>query len=158
MAETLVLYFSRFGTTATLANALAKKLGASLERVTPIASYAGAGGYLRGVWRALRREAAPIEPPGDLSRHALAVVGAPAWAGRPSPPMRSLSGRFERIAASRVSGGGAPDRAVGEEIERLVGKTFVATTAFSQREVDRGAADAKLEDFASALRASGIWR
>ena len=56
MDETLVLDFSRSGTTATLAEAPAKKLGASLENVTPVASYAGAGGYLSGDWQALRRK------------------------------------------------------------------------------------------------------
>jgi hypothetical protein len=157
MAETLVLYFSRSGMTATLAQELAKKLGASLGRVTPTASYAGPGGYLKGVWQALRGEAPPVEPSGDISRYALVVIGSPVWAGRLSPPMRSclrgVRGRIEGVGAFWVSGSGAPYRAVGAEVERLTGKAPVATAAFSQREVVRGATDAKLEALAKALGA-----
>jgi hypothetical protein len=88
--------------------------------------------------------------------YSLVVIGSPVWAGRLSPPMRSylqsLDGRIERTAAFWVSGSGAPYRSIGAEIARLTKRSPVATASFSQREVDRGVENAKLDSLARALR------
>lgn len=158
MSDTLVLYYSRSGVTDTLARRLAARLGADLERVRPVADYGGGAGYLRGVWQALRGASPAVEPPTARARgpHDLIVVGAPVWAGRLAPPMRSyLHGvrkDVRRVAAFWVSGSGAPYAGVGAEIGALTGRPPAAIAHFSEREVARGLDEARLDAFVAALR------
>jgi hypothetical protein len=64
----------------------------------------------------------------------------------------SFRGRTGLMAASWVSGSGRPYKEVFAEIEQLTGCTPSPMASFSQREVIAGAADAKLEMMAQALR------
>ena len=156
MPDTLLVYFSRSGTTERLASQLAAKLGADLELVKPRVSYKGTGGYLKGIWHSLLRRMPALDRGRDPGGYATVIVGSPIWAGRLSAPMRSylaqVRGTIGPAAAFWVSGSGAPYKAVAAEIEQLTGRTLLATASFGQREVGTAAADAKLETMARALR------
>jgi menaquinone-dependent protoporphyrinogen IX oxidase len=86
MADVLVVYFSRSGVTERLALQLAAKLGAEVESVKPLAPYAGAGGYFKGVWHSLFRRVPPVDCRRDPADYAVVVIGSPVWAGRLPPP------------------------------------------------------------------------
>ena len=88
MPDTLLIYFSRSGTTERLASQLAAKLGADLELVKPHVSYKGMGGYLRGIWHSLLRRRPAVERGRDPGNYANVIIGSPIWAGRLSAPMR----------------------------------------------------------------------
>jgi menaquinone-dependent protoporphyrinogen IX oxidase len=157
MADVLVVYFSRSGSTERLATALAAQLGADLDRVRPAASYAGLRGYFRGVWHSLNRRTPTVECDRDPAAYRLVVIGSPVWAGLLSTPLRGylarFGGRIGAAAAFWVSGSGAHYRAVADEIETRTGRKLLASVGFAQREVGRAAGDAKLRTFAGALHA-----
>ena len=156
MADVLVVYFSRSGRTEQLARQLAEKLGAELDEVKPIVPYSGAGGYLKGIWHSLLHRAPLVQHGRPPSSYGLVIIGSPVWAGHLSATMRSYLTQFHSLfapcAAYWVSGSGRGYEVLSSEIEQLAGRAPFVTASFSEGEVDRGAADAKLETFAQAIR------
>lgn len=159
MADILVTWFSRSGSTERLARALAARLGADAEPILASGSYAGAAGFLRGVWQSLRRRTPPLGSAVDPAAYRLVVVGTPVWAGRPAAPVRSYlhrhGPRIRSLAAFCVSGSGAAYDAVFTDMEALSGRRPVATLSLAQRQVLGGAADAAVDGLVVRLRAAG---
>ena len=155
MAGVLVAYYSRSGVTEGLARRLAGRLGADLDPVQPKATYAGAGGFRKGVWQSLFRSAPPVDFQKDPGGYDIVILGSPVWAGRLSPPMRSYlkrcRGRIGAVAGFWVSGSGLPYKAVADEIERLAGRTLLASADFHEPEVAADAGEAKLEALALSI-------
>ncbi|MDP3801671.1 hypothetical protein [Brevundimonas sp.] len=156
MAEILVTWFSRSGSTEQAARALAARLGADAEPILVPASYAGAAGFFRGVWQSMLRRPVAVQAGVNPVAYRLVVVGTPVWAGQPSAPVRSWLSRhgprIRTLAAFCVSGSGAPCDGVFDEIEGLVGRELAATLSLAQRDVLAGGADAALDAFAGGLR------
>lgn len=155
MADILVTWYSRSGSTEKAARALAERLGADARPLLTSASYAGPGGFLRGIWDSLRRRTPDVTLDADPAAYRLVVVGAPIWAGKPAAPLRSFLSRHgpraRAVAAFCLSGsGGAWPGAFGE-IESLVGGHLVAALSLSQQQVVDGDFAAELQDFARTL-------
>lgn len=156
MAETLVVYHSRSGTTEAVARRLADVLEADLEAVRPAAgSYAGASGFLRGLFQASRALTPAIVPCRDPSAYRLVVVGSPVWAGFVSAPIRTYlvahRARLHAVAAFCTSGSGvaAP---VFEQIRDLIGgRSLQDVLSLSRQAVETGAADAEIVRWAKQL-------
>ncbi|HWQ87045.1 hypothetical protein [Brevundimonas sp.] len=156
MADILVTWFSRSGSTEQAARALAGRLGADAEPILTAGSYAGAAGFVRGVWQSLLRRPPAARTGADPTAYRLVIVGTPVWAGQPSAPVRSYlrqyGPRIRSLAAFCVSGSGAPYDEVFDEIEDLTGSELAATLSLAQRQVLAGEADAALDAFAGRLR------
>lgn len=155
MKPVLIVYYSRSGVTAKVANALAQVCGADLERIQDVRPRTGVAGYLRSAWQALRHQPADIVPavhrPAD---YAFVVLGTPVWAGRMSAPMRSyiLQQRehFRRIGLFCTMGGsGGPD--VLTAMAELCNKLPVASMNLRQRDVLDDAYVPALAGFADEL-------
>jgi len=155
MVDTLILYFTRSGTTEKLAIQLAKRLGADLEFIRPDISYSGIGGYFKGIWHSITGRAPTVDCKRDPAQYATVIMGSPVWAGRLSAPARGYLMRFGAqlgpLAAFWVSGSGAAYPALSAEIERLTGRPLLATANFGSREVGTGAADQKLDTLVHGL-------
>lgn len=154
MADVLVTWYSRSGTTETAARALATRLGADARPIVSGASYAGAGGFLRGVWHSLRRGAPEVRVEADPTAYRLVVVGGPIWAGKPAAPVRSFlrrhGPRAKAVAAFCVSGSGGGYPEAFAEIEGLTGCALADRLTLSQAEAAEGGG-AALEAFAARL-------
>jgi menaquinone-dependent protoporphyrinogen IX oxidase len=86
-AKILVVYYSRTGTTRSLAAGLAKALGADLEEICDCSNREGLDGYLRSLVDAFHKRQVEIVPAGlDVSAYDLVVIGSPVWAGSVSAP------------------------------------------------------------------------
>ncbi len=109
MRDVLVVYYSRSGTTDVVARALATALGADLDRITPAVSYAGAAGFVRGLWHALRRIGPPIRKRFDPAPFKTVVLCSPVWAGRLPGPVRT----YLQEAGRRRTCSASPSRARG---------------------------------------------
>lgn len=158
MAEVLVVYYSRSGTTAAVARRLAEALGAELEEVAPLTPYTGPSGFLRCLFHAAGRERPQITAGRDPSAYRLVVVGSPVWAGCLSAPIRSyLFAQRERLptlAAFCTSGSGAPGSAFVQIEEILGGRKLQATLCLSQEGVQTGAAITEIEAWVRGLGAA----
>ncbi|NGY03206.1 flavodoxin family protein [Solimonas terrae] len=89
MSNTLLVFYSRSGTTRALACRLARELDADLEEIRERHDRKGWRGFLRSLFESLSGRDPAIVPcrfkPAD---YALVVVGTPVWAERPAGPVR----------------------------------------------------------------------
>ncbi|MEW6777184.1 MAG: hypothetical protein AB1405_12880 [Bdellovibrionota bacterium] len=84
----LVVYFSRSGTTETMAQAIARHLKGNLVELRAEDYGLGLGGYLSAAWDAIWRKQGRITPERvDLSPYRLVFLGSPIWYWRPAPPL-----------------------------------------------------------------------
>jgi len=157
MANILVAYYSRSGSTAHVARAVAGRLGADLDPIRSTASYAGVGGFLKGVWHSIRRHSPEVAWTEDPGRHTVIILGSPVWAGRLSGPMRSYLRRNRglkgAVAAFCLSGSGS-EASFFREVEQILGRAPVATLSLAQRDVVKGAFDDELQVFVEQVRAA----
>ncbi|MFL9913752.1 flavodoxin family protein [Paraburkholderia sp. RL17-337-BIB-A] len=154
-AKVLVVFFSRTGTTRSLASALAGMLGADLEEICDCSNREGPGGYLRSLVDAIRKRHVEIVPAGlDVSAYDLVVIGSPVWAGSVSAPVRSYlmenRARLPQVAFFCSFGGRGADKAL-HEMQQIVGKPAVAECKVTASEVHHGAHVA-LAAFVSGLK------
>lgn len=151
----LIVYYSRSGVTAKVADALARMCGADLEAIRDLRPRDGVAGYLRSAWQGLRQLPADIEAP---QRHPadypFVVLGTPVWAGQMSAPMRAyiLAQRehFRRIGLFCTMGGsGGPH--VLDAMAALCNKLPVASLCLRQQEVLANRHATRLAGFANEL-------
>lgn len=141
-AKVLVVYYSRTGTTRSLASGLAKILGADLEEICDCSNREGPGGYLRSVLDAIRKRQVEIVPAGlDVSAYDLVVIGSPVWAGSMSAPVRSYlmenRARLPQVAFFCSFGGRGADKAL-REMQQIAGKPAVAECKVTANEALHG--------------------
>lgn len=155
MADSLVTWFSRSGSTERLGRALAERLGADAEPILTSGSYAGAAGFALGLWQSLRRGMPPIHSGPDPDRYRLVIIGTPVWAGRPAAPVRSWLRQhgpgIHNLAAFCVSGSGADYGGIFDDMEELAGRRPAPTLNLAQRQLQTGEADSAIDAFVARL-------
>ncbi|WP_454764019.1 flavodoxin family protein [Cupriavidus campinensis] len=159
MPQTVIVYYSRTGTTRQVAQAVAARTGWPLAEVADVKSRAGFLGDLRCVMDnllqrsvAFRYNGPPLDQCDDV------VVLAPVWVVRLAAPMRSFLAASvpkpplaSRVAAICLMGGRGGFQAEAE-IARLVGKKPSPALVLAERDVLSGAANAEIDTFVQSLR------
>jgi hypothetical protein len=156
MADVLVAYYTRTGTSETLARDLAGRLGADLDPIRTATSYAGAAGFRRGVWHSILHRTPEVSFGKDPADYAAVVLAGPIWAGRMAAPLlgyvKANRGRIVGAAAVCVSGSGGAYPKAFAGLQTLLGRPLLARAALAERAVKTGEAGSGLEAFAAALR------
>lgn len=154
--STLVVFYSRTGTTRRVAETLARALAADLEEIREKRDRLGVRGYLRSGFDAGLQRWVPIEPLGrDPGRYDLVVVGTPVWNMSLSAPVRTFlanNARRPPELAFFLTEGGTGDRRVFRQMEEVAGKRPVATLVAKQRHVESGRAEPEIDAFVARLR------
>lgn len=124
--KTLIVYYSRGGSTEKVAKQIAKNLAADAEPIKCLKSYSGFIGYFKAGHDSFRGRLPPIAPTTHSPEaYDLVVIGAPMWAGHAATPVRSYlqqhSGAIKRVAFFMTSGGSSPDKAF-QEMAALAGR------------------------------------
>ncbi len=117
--KTLIVYYSRSGTTRVVARALAKDLPADIEEIHCNRYARGFSNYLLAVYESWKGKRPRIDPLAHaLSEYELVVIAGPIWAFRPATPLRTFLTqeriRLRRVAFLLTHGGTAGDRSLGE--------------------------------------------
>jgi flavodoxin len=157
MPTPLVVYFSRTGTTRTVAEAIAALCHADIEGIREQRSRTGVWGYLRSAREALRRRAVEIEPPTrDPADYDLVVLGTPVWASNVSSPLRAYmtqhKGQLRRVAFFCTQGGSGAT-SVLQDMSALCGQPPIATLALKESDVRAGRHSQSLQQFVESLTA-----
>ena len=158
--KTLVVYYSRTGTTERVARRLARELRASLLPITEKRSRLGFFGYQRSALEAVLGRSPRIHAtrldPADFDR---VVIGTPIWAWHLSSPVRAFARRHARDirrAAYFCTMGGSGAEAAFQELEQILGAKPEAVMALTEAEVEpQGeliAARSKISRFVKALQ------
>ena len=135
-----VVYYSRYGHTATVAEALARELGAETRRIEETKQR----GFLGMGWGAVTNARFEIKPMDlDLSGYDTIVLCTPIWAGKPACPARTFL-HDARLDGKKVhllitTGGGEIDKPVaiiaGDLAKKnaTVGATVRVVTGFGKK-------------------------
>lgn len=123
-----VVYYSRYGTTRTVARAIAAELGAEVREIKAVREC----GFLGMGFRALFGIRMPIRPMDlDFAGADRIVLCTPIWAGKPANPVRTfleearLTGK--RLAIVFTTGGGKTGRGLETVRELVAGKGVEVT-------------------------------
>lgn len=155
--RTLVVFYSRTGTTARVAVQLADALKADLVELRSRTSFSGLFGTLRAIWLARGKKAAPVEKlPVDPADYDLVLVGTPIWASHIAPPVRGFleanKGKIRDYACFYTClGTGAPE--AGEDMARIMGPSPRAVLDLGRREGEGSVGEARI---ATYLRELGL--
>lgn len=156
--KTVVVYYSRYGTTRTIATALARELGAEGREIKAAREY----GFLGMGFRAAFGIRMPIQPMNlEFSGVERIVLCTPIWAGRPANPARTflreanLNGKRLIVLFSSASHTGSGSGPALETIRKCVADKKVEVEPMGGI-VTRGKDEEKLraeaKEFAPKLR------
>ena len=151
----LVVYYSRTGTTGTVARTLRDELGCEVEQIAERKERRGVLGYLRAGFDATFHRAAELRPMStDPKDYDLVIVGTPIWNASVSAPVRAyLAANRERIprVAFFCTHGGSGSARVLHQMEEICGQKPVSALVLRTDEVRRGSLAPKVRIFASTL-------
>jgi flavodoxin len=154
--KTLVVVYSRTGTTRRAAERIARALDAVIYEIRDVRSRRGVIGFVRSAIDAVRNRRVDIERPNiDTSAYELVIFGAPVWAGHVAAPMRAFlalnRGRLSRVAAFCTMNASGADAALAE-IEEAAGQAALARLALAAAEMTSEAGEQKIARFVETLR------
>ena len=156
---TLVTYYSLTGHTATVADALADRLGTKADPILEQSARSALPGTAAGAVNALLSRASATKVPArDPSEFDLVILGTPVWAAAPAPAVNAYIDRYQgalgRLAFFCTQGkfGTAGTLA---RMERRLGHPPLATLDVNEDEIGGETMDQKVEVFLSDLRDAG---
>lgn len=140
----LVVYFSRTGVTAEVAEAIARATGAALEELREQRSRRGPWGWLRSGYEATyRRAAQPLPLRREPRDYDLVFVGSPTWNRALSSPVRGFlqdyGDSLPNVALFATCAESGAD-AVLREMASLTPNPPLANLAMLEADVRRGPA------------------
>lgn len=151
-----IVYYSLSGTTARVARRLAPLLDAELAEVRCPRYQGGKWRYALAAIDSVRGFRPEIDAPGGVGEAELVVLGAPVWAMRPAPPIRSFIERTarlpRRVGIFMTAGDARAGRSALPKFEALLPMPPVAKFCTSAGEMEQPAFRQTLEAFAAELR------
>lgn len=155
MSTTLVIYYSRSGTTAKLAEAIARGTGADTERITDTVERSGFFGFMRSLRDAIRKAGSPLTPPSvDPSSYQLVIIGTPDWGQSVAAPTRtflsSQKGRLKNVAFF-LTDGTSDHEQVFADMADLLGIKPIATLGIPRADVVHDDFQARVDEFVKQL-------
>jgi flavodoxin len=149
--KTLVVFYSRTGTTKKVGELIAQKLNAEIEEIQDTTDRSGAKGYLISGRDAMQRKLTELKPlKSNLSEYDLAIIGTPIWGWNMSVPIRTfLTEQKDKLkkVAFFCTMGGSGDKKAFQEMEGIIGKKPEAALALSTREVAKNDFISPVEKF-----------
>lgn len=156
--RTLIVYYSRTGTTRRLATALAGALDAELAEIHCARYRRGWFRYLLAGYDSVKGNLPPIEVPSvAFGDYDLVLIGAPVWTSHPALPIRAfLAGAPAlpaRTALFLTYGGHSPAETAVAELTAVLPSPAEADLCLRSDEV--GGNSDRLDAFLEALKPGG---
>jgi flavodoxin len=153
--KTLVVYYSRTGTTKKIGEEIAKKLKTESEEIIDTVDRNGAKGYLYAGRDAMKRNLTKLKRmktnPVDYD---LVIVGTPIWAWNVSAPVRTyltaFKGKFKKVAFFCTMGGSGAEKAF-KEMGEVINLDPIANFSLTTKEVIADSYQKKIEEFIKEL-------
>lgn len=150
--KTLIVTYSRTGTTRKLARAVADALYADSTEIRCDRYRPGLLRYLRAGYDSVRGNLPPIDvSPVQLQDYDLVLLAAPVWTSYPALPLRAfLDGKPDlpaRVGLVLTFGGHSPvDKAV-EHVQALLSQPLLASLCVNQEQMKAGNLAIAVETF-----------
>jgi flavodoxin len=157
--KTLIVYYSRTGTTKKVAEALVEKFGAEIEEIRDTVDRDGVRGYMRSGRDAMKKRLTKLEPAKvNPSDYDLVIIGTPIWGWNVSAPVRTYlteqKSNFKQVAFFCTMGGSGDNRAF-LEMQDLLGQKPAAVMSATTKEVISGSYSKKMDKFLEELEKIG---
>ncbi|MBW2970637.1 hypothetical protein KY320_00590 [Candidatus Woesearchaeota archaeon] len=154
--KTLVVYYSRTGTTRMLGEAIAKALKCDSEELIDKKSRKGILGWLKAGFEAGRKKLTKINPiKSNLDKYTLVLVGTPIWAANISPATRTFlaenKNKFKNVAFFATYGSDAGK--CYENMEAVCRKKPVGCFGMTTKQVRSGDYGKGFRDYIKNLKA-----
>jgi len=138
-SKTLVVYYSRTGTTRKVAQLIASTMECDIEEVRDARNRRGPIGFLLGGKDAFRKKLTTIEAvERDPADYGLVIVGTPVWASTMTPAIRTYITRYrERFpdVAFFLTTGGSGIKSTFDDMRELCGREPRAVLGLKRRQV-----------------------
>ena len=159
MMRVSILYYSRTGTTRTLAKALADEFCADIAEIRCPRYDGGSLRYLLAGYDSLTGKLPTIEVPRTTAKdYDLLLLGAPIWTSHPAVPLRAFLAKAptlpDRIGLFLTYGGHSPPETAISETQDLLPSPIQASLALRESEVRGHGLDDAVRRFAERLAAS----
>jgi flavodoxin len=152
--RTLIVYYSRSGTTARVGHALARRLGTDEVMIQDKRAH-GRVSVWRAVLDRLLNTLPPIAPiAAPLDSYDLIVLGTPVWGGRAAAPVRRFLkdyGPSLPAVAFFCTMGGSGAASTFEDMQARLGKPPRASCSFDAKALDNNSYLGALDRFAMQL-------
>jgi len=153
--KTLVVYYSRTGTTRIVAEAAAKALGADIEEIRDLKNRKGPLGFVISCKDGGMKKTAEIEPlEKDPANYDMVLIGTPVWANSMSCAVRTwfrqkkdALSKLAFFSTTRVSG----IETCFRDMEAEGGKSPVAVLGLTAKKVWKKRFQEKLDAFLEQL-------
>lgn len=136
----LVVCYSRSGTAWRVAQHLAERLGADLDRITECEPRSGVLGFAQSILEAAAKGVPAIQARRDPREYSRVVLGTPVWAGAIASPVRAyLLAHGQHLndpAFFAVMGGRGADRVI-RELKFACDAPRAPSCILTQRQVER---------------------
>jgi flavodoxin len=135
----LVVYYSRTGTTAKVADAIKKNLNCDVEQVMDAADRKGIIGYIKSGRDAIYNKTTTI---GQIKYNPASydhiIIGTPVWASRMTPAIRTYieqnKDNFKKVSFFCTQGGSGGDKVISS-LQELCGKKPENTVILSKKDI-----------------------
>ncbi|MGZ4934455.1 MAG: flavodoxin family protein [Halobacteriota archaeon] len=153
--KSLVVFYSRTGSTKRIGEALAQLLPCDSEELVDTKKRSGPLGFVSAGRDAQAKKLTTLaDIKHDPGLYDLVILGTPVWGGTLSSAMRtyisSNKSKFKRVAFFCTQGG-TDNKRLFDEMTELCEQRPVGILAVSQEEVKKGAYQDKLRQFAFRL-------
>ena len=155
MMKSLLVYYSRTGTTKKVAGAISDLTDCDIEEIIDEKDRSGILGFLNSGQESFRKKPASIKRMNkDPSKYDLVIIGTPTWLGNISSPVRAYlvlkKDAIKNVAFFCTSAGKSYGRTLNE-IGEIVGKSPVAQLHLRQKDVNSGSGIGDVKKFVDAL-------
>ncbi|MBN2458233.1 hypothetical protein JXB31_03835 [Candidatus Woesearchaeota archaeon] len=159
--RSLVVFYSRTGTTRTVAHEIRKCLGSDICEIKADNYPRGPIGYLMAGWDAMAKKLPDIKyhkgMTGVPSGYDVVLIGTPVWGFTMASPVRSYitqnKGRFRKLAFFCTQGGSGSDQTFSS-MEELSGLKASAKLALTKKRVKQGSYLEYVKGFTGSLNGS----
>jgi flavodoxin len=152
--KSLVVYYSRTGTTKKVAEIIAQKIDADIEEIIDKKSRKGVLGFLSGGKDAVTKAATSIEEPKkNPDDYDIVVIGTPVWAGTMAPAIRTYLNirKIKKSAFFYTSGSGKGSRVFADMLDLIVDTNLVDKFGIKTVDVKSGNYN-RLDEFIEKIR------
>lgn len=153
--KTLILFYSRTGTTKKVAEKLAPMLGADIEEISDNINRAGVSGYLISGRDAAFKKLTKINSIShNISDYDLVIIGTPVWAWTMSSPIRTLiteQGDKVKQVAFFCTQGGEGNQGALPDMAKLINKKPLSTLSLLTKKVVKDQIEEDLNNFIAPI-------
>jgi len=153
--KTLVVYYSRTGTTKRIGEEIAERLGADSDEIVDQKSRKGRIGWLKAGRDAIGQKTTQINVKKIPDDYDLIIIGTPIWGGKMTPAIRTYLQNYDlanrNIAFFTTQGGDEPVEAIIEMKKMVDESKVVGVLSIRRNDVEANRYGTYLEAFAERL-------